>query len=388
MIKHLVSIDDLSKKTIEKIFHLADIYNSQLEKKEHIYICKDKIMATLFYEPSTRTRMSFESAMFKLGGKVISSADTKSTTSAAKGESLIDTIKVIQSYADIVVLRHFKDGSAMLAAENSDVPIINGGDGAHEHPTQTLCDLYTIRKLKKRKIYGLRVALCGDLKYGRTVHSLAYGLAKFGAKIFTIAPKGFELPEYVEHRIKSEYGIEIKKYNKLGEQLSQADVFYMTQKNEPDLFPRLSIEFFDAVYVTRIQIERLKGVKTVSEQTMSYFINKELLEKAKEDTIVMHPLPRRNELAYDVDQDKRAAYFQQAAYGVPIRMALIAILLGLKKLKFGVNKKLPEIFTLDKKCTNENCITTSEENAQNKYIKVNDLANTYRCFYCDQEQGI
>ncbi len=388
MIRHLVSIDDLSKDSIEKIFKLADSFNLQLKKRRPIEVCKNKIMATLFYEPSTRTRMSFESAMFRLGGKVISSADTKTTSSAAKGESLIDTIKVIQSYADIIVLRHFKDGSAVLAAENSDVPIINGGDGAHEHPTQTLCDLYTIRKVKKRKIEGLYVALCGDLKYGRTVHSLAYGLAKFGAKIFTIAPEGFELPEYVEHRIRSEYGIEIKKFKKIDEQLSQTDVVYMTQKNEPELLPRLSIEFFDAVYVTRIQMERIKGTKTISERTMSYFINKELLNKAKKDTIVMHPLPRRNELAYDIDQDKRAAYFQQAAYGVPIRMALVALLLGLRKNNIEIENKQPDINILDKECSNENCITRYEENIQYKYIKVNSLPNTYRCFYCDQEQEI
>lgn len=388
MFKHLVSINDLSKETIEKIFKLADHYRLQLEKKTSINKCKDKIMATLFYEPSTRTRMSFESAMFRLGGKVISSADTKVTSAAAKGESLVDTIKVIQSYADIIVLRHFKDGAAMLAAENSDVPIINGGDGAHEHPTQTLCDLYTIKKLKKRKIEGMYVALCGDLRYGRTVHSLAYGLAKFGARIFTIAPEGFELPEYVEHRIKSEYGIEIKKYKKIDEQLSQADVFYMTQKTELELLPRLSIEFFDAVYVTRIQMERIKGVKTIFKHTIPYLINKELLNKAKGDTIVMHPLPRRNELSYDIDQDKRAAYFKQAAYGIPIRMALIALLLGTTKSKIKIDQKQPELFSLGKKCSNENCITNAEENVQRRYTKANGLLNTYRCFYCDQEQEI
>jgi len=388
---HLVSIDDLSVYTIKKIFKLADEFYEKLKNKKPIDICKDKIMVTMFYEPSTRTRMSFESAMFRLGGKVISSADTKSTSSAAKGESLVDTIKVSQHYADLIVLRHFNDGSTILAAENSDVPIISGGDGAHEHPTQTLCDLYTIRK-EKGKIKDLNVALCGDLKYGRTVHSLAYGLAKFGAKIYSIAPDGFELPEYVKHRLKSEYNVEIKKHKKLDEELSQKDVLYMTQSKPTNtterLFPPLSIEFLDAVYVTRIQMERLQGSKNNYESMLSYLVNKELLEKAKKDTIVMHPLPRRNELAYDIDQDRRAVYFRQSEYGVPVRMALIASLLGLANFKIKRKEKDKRIIEINEKCSNTNCITTTEENIQNKFIKVNGLDNVYRCFYCDQEKTI
>lgn len=394
MTKYLVSINDLSVKTIEKIFSLADNFNSKLENKEPIDICKDKIMATMFYESSTRTRMSFESAMFRLGGKVISSADMGSTSAVAKGESLIDTIKVVQNYADVIVLRHFNDGSTMLAAENSDVPIISGGDGAHEHPTQTLCDLYTILK-EKGTIKGLNIALCGDLKYGRTVHSLAYGLAKYEANIFSVAPEGFELPEYVEHRLKSEYGREVKKFKKLDEKIDSLDVFYPTPHptqtskagrkkkitiETESLFPMVPIENFDAVYITRIQMERIHDGK---EGVISYLVNKELLKKAKNDSIVMHPLPRRDELSYDVDDDKRAAYFRQAAYGIPIRMAIIALFLGL--VDFEIEKKDIEIFTISKKCPNSNCITTTHENVQNKYIKVNGLPNVYRCFYCDQE---
>ena len=396
MPKHLVSINDLSKASIEKIFELADKIDEKLKNKEPIDICKHKIMATMFYEPSTRTRMSFESAMYRLGGKVISSADTKATSSAAKGESLIDTIKVIQHYADVVILRHFNDGSAKLAAENSLVPIISGGDGSHEHPTQTLCDLYTLRR-EKGKIKGLNIALCGDLRYGRTVHSLVYGLAKFGATIFTVAPDDFALPEHVERRLKSEYGTEVKKFKKFDEQLSAKDVQFMKNLKkgrgsnlediEENLFQPIPIEYFDAIYVTRIQMERIEGTKTRHESLMSYLVNKELLEKAKNDTIVLHPLPRRSELSYDIDKDKRAAYFKQAAYGVPVRMALIAILLDVTEDKIKMRFDKSTDIILDEKCSNHNCITQEQENVQHRFVKVEDPDNnTYRCFYCDSEK--
>lgn len=397
MTSHIVSIDDLSVDTIEKIFALADSYKEKLNKEEPIYICKDKIMATMFYEPSTRTRMSFESAMYRLGGNVISSADAMATSSTAKGESLSDTIKVIQHYADIIVLRHFNDGSTRLASEVADVPVISGGDGAHEHPTQTLCDLYTIKKIKG-EIKGLNVALFGDLKKGRTVHSLAYGLAKFGAKIFCVAPKGFELPEYVKHRVKSEYGIEIKQYSKLDEPLSDQDVLYMSgdthlkktkKQNKPvQLSLSQTINYLDAVYVTRIQMERRKDEDDAHAfGNIVDIVNKELLNKTKKDTIVMHPLPRRNELSYDIDQDKRAAYFKQAEYGVPIRMAIITAVLGLADFELEVKEKGRKIVD-DKKCDNPNCITVNQENIQNKYVKANGMINLYRCVYCDQEQEV
>jgi len=393
--KHLVSINDLSKASIEKIFDLADKIDEKLQKKEPIDLCKDKIMATMFYEPSTRTRMSFESAMYRLGGKVISSADTKSTSSAAKGESLIDTIKVIQHYADLVILRHFNDGSAKLAAENSLVPIISGGDGSHEHPTQTLCDLYTLRR-EKGKIKGLNIALCGDLRYGRTVHSLVYGLAKFGATIFTVAPDDFALPEHVERRLKLAYNTEVKKFKKFDEHLSATDVLFMKNLKKSkgakeeliseNLFQPIPIEYFDAIYVTRIQMERIEGTKSRHESLMSYLVNKELLEKAKNDTIVLHPLPRRSELSYDIDKDKRAAYFKQAAYGVPVRMALIAIMLGATDDNIKMNIEKSDDHFLEDKCSNHNCITQEEENVQHKFDKVEGADNTYRCYYCDLEK--
>lgn len=398
MAKHLVSFDNLSIKSIENIFSLADIFLEKLKNKEPIDLCKNKIMATMFYESSTRTRMSFESAMFRLGGNVISSADTQKTSSAAKGESLTDTIKVVQNYADIIVLRHFHDGSTLLASEYSDIPIISGGDGMHEHPTQTLCDLYTINKLKG-KIVGLNVALFGDLKHGRTVHSLAYGLAKFGAKIFCVAPEGFEIPEYVIHRVKSEYNIDIKQFSKLDEQLSDKDVLYMSgetaykklrnKKGAPiQLAFSQTIEFLDALYVTRVQLERIKN-KDMDQSSSSWAhivdaVNKDLLKKAKDDTIVMHPLPRREELSYDIDQDKRAAYFKQAEYGVPIRMALIVALLGLADFELEMESK-GKAKAFDQSCGNPNCITVKQDNVQHKYTKANGIPWLYRCAYCDQE---
>lgn len=402
MPKHLVSINDLSKAAIEKIFDLADKIDADIKANKPIDICRDKIMATMFYEPSTRTRMSFESAMYRLGGKVISSADTKATSSAAKGESLIDTIKVIQHYADLVILRHFKDGSAKLAAENSFVPIISGGDGAHEHPTQTLCDLYTLRR-EKGKIKGLNIAICGDLRYGRTVHSLVYGLAKFGATIFTVAPDDFALPEHVERRLKTSYNTEVKKFKRFDEKLSANDVLFMKNLKKSkgvkedivseNLFQPIPIEYFDAIYVTRIQMERIEvagrhpnGTKIMHESLMSYLVNKELLEKAKNDTIVLHPLPRRSELSYDIDKDKRAAYFKQAAYGVPVRMALIAIMLGAEMTNINMGFEKHDVCILDEDCSNHNCITQEEENIQHRYIKVEGADNTYRCFYCDSEK--
>lgn len=396
MANHLVSFDDLSVESIEKIFSLADFYYDKLKKKEAIDICKDKIMVTMFYEPSTRTRMSFESAMFRLGGKVISSADTQGTSSAVKGESLSDTIKVVQNYADIIVLRHFVDGSTVLASEYSEVPIISGGDGKHEHPTQTLCDLYTIKKLKG-EIAGKNVALFGDLKHGRTVHSLAYGLAKFGAKIFCVAPEGFEIPEYVIHRVKSEYNVDIKQFSKLDEPLSDQDVLYMSGETEfknlkkktgkpVQLAFSQTIEFLDALYVTRVQVERIKD-KDFQWSNIVDAVNKDLLKKAKDNTIVMHPLPRRDELSYDIDQDRRAAYFKQAEYGVPIRMALIVALLGLADFELKMQPKgKTRIF--DTVCTNSNCITNKQNHIEHKFTKANGIPWLYRCSYCDQEHVI
>ncbi len=401
MAKHLISIDNLSKKTIEDIFNLADSFDKQLNKGHQNDLCKGKIMATMFYEPSTRTRMSFESAMYRLGGSVISSADTVTTSSAAKGESLADTIKVLQHYADLIVLRHFKDGSTLLAAENSDVPIISGGDGSYEHPTQTLCDLYTLRR-EKGEIKNLQIAVCGDLKYGRTVHSLVYGLAKFGATIFSVAQKDFDFPENVKKRLKSKYGVVIKNFTKLDEKMNSEDVLYMTNimqskksksakkilKESDELFPRIPIEYFDAVYITRLQMERMQGIKSNYKSLMSYLVNKELLEKAKKDTIVMHPLPRRYELSYDVDHDKRAAYFRQAAYGIPIRMAIIAMFLGLVDFDIKLEPHQQKGIIMNEQCVNTNCITAGEENVQNKFLKSDDEENMYRCFYCDYEKVI
>ncbi len=389
MAKHLVSFDDLSINSIEKIFNLADSYYDKLKKKEPIDICKHKIMATLFYETSTRTRMSFESAMFRLGGKVISSADMKSTSSAVKGESLADTIRVIQNYSDIIVLRHNHDGSTLLAAENSIVPIISGGDGEHEHPTQTLCDLYAIKR-EKGTLKNLKVALFGDLKHGRTVHSLAYGLAKFGSEIFAIAPNGFEMPDYVIHKIQSEYGIDVTPGKSLDEPMTEnvGAVYVTAEQGQSEAFSH-SLKIIDALYVTRVQIERFKGQDNETWPRLVDKVNKELLKKAKakDDMIIMHPLPRRGELSYDIDKDPRAIYFKQAEYGVPVRMALIAALLGLADFEIQLEPK-SAAKNITKECINPRCITRHEENARTKYVIVNEGKHLYRCAYCDKEQTI
>ncbi len=389
MAKHLVSFDDLTMESIVKLFELADSYYDKLKKRECISICKDKIMATLFYETSTRTRMSFESAMFRLGGSVISAADMKSTSSVVKGESLADTIRVIQNYADTIVLRHNHDGSTLLAAENSAIPIISGGDGEHEHPTQTLCDLYAIKR-EKGTLSNLKVALFGDLKHGRTVHSLAYGLAKFGSEIFAIAPNGFEMPDYVIHKIKSEYGIDVNIGKSLDEPMTEnVGALYVTaEQGQREAFSH-SLKIIDALYVTRVQIERFKSQGNDDWPQLIDIVNKELLKKAKakDDMIIMHPLPRRGELSYDIDKDPRAIYFKQAEYGVPVRMALITAFLGLADFEIKLEPR-GAAKNISKRCDNPKCITLHEENARSKYMIVNEGKNLYRCAYCDREQPI
>ena len=301
----VIDIEQFSKEDMEKIFSVADEMQTLIGKPNEL--CKGKVMATIFYEPSTRTRLSFESAMHRLGGSVITVADPK-TSSIKKGESVADTVRVLEKYADVIVMRTPMEGSAKVAAEYSSVPIINGGDGTHQHPTQTLLDIYTMKK-RFGKVEGLNVLLCGDLKFGRTSHSLAYALAKSGANIKAVSPKGLELPDWLVSRLKSDYGTTVEQGNEIEKMIGWADV----------------------LYVTRIQKERFLSEKEYLKVRGSYKINKTLLEKAKKEMIVMHPLPRVNEIDYDVDSDGRAYYFEQAGNGVPVRMALIAMLLGVRQ---------------------------------------------------------
>ena len=265
----------------------------------------DRILATLFFEPSTRTRMSFESAMLRLGGSVISMADAKAS-SAAKGESLADTARIVSGYCDVIVTRHPELGSAQTIAEAASVPVINAGDGHNEHPTQTLTDIFCLRR-NKGTLEGLKVGLCGDLKYGRTVHSLAPALARFACELVLISPPALAMPEEVTANVQELGGAEPQVTDDLAGALEGLDMLYMT---------RLQQERFE----DPTEYEKYKGV---------YVLDKKLMKEAPQDMLVLHPLPRVDEIAPEIDDDPRALYFEQAASGVPVRMALIALLLGI-----------------------------------------------------------
>lgn len=300
--RHLIEPEDL---TLEEISDLVDV-GLDMHTNPRIYnkVCEGKILASLFFEPSTRTKFSFDSAMMRLGGNVIGFADA-STSSAKKGESLADTIRVMGYYADIIVMRHPKEGAPKLASQYSRIPIINGGDGGHQHPTQTLTDLITIKKYKGR-IDGHSVAFCGDLKYGRTVHSLIRTLARFGnKKFYLISPDELKLPSSLKRQLIEKFGVELIEVNYMEEVINEVDIFYMT----------------------RIQKERFFNEEDYLKLKNSYKLTRDKLKSAREDMIIMHPLPRVNEIAYDVDDDSRAVYFEQAELGVYVRMALITKLL-------------------------------------------------------------
>ncbi|MBM7561838.1 aspartate carbamoyltransferase [Fusibacter tunisiensis] len=300
--RHLVEPEDLS---LEEIQELVDtglkIYQSPQAYSE---ICKGKILASLFFEPSTRTKFSFDSAMMRMGGNVIGFSDAD-TTSAKKGESLADTIRVMNYYADIVVMRHPKEGAPKVAANYSKIPIINGGDGGHQHPTQTLTDLITIKRFKGQ-ITGHTMAFCGDLKYGRTVHSLIRTMARFGTKRFyLVSPEELKLPSALKRQLTEKYTVDFIESPYMEDVISEVDVFYMT----------------------RIQKERFFNEADYLKLKNSFKLTRDKLKNAKKDMIIMHPLPRVNEIAYDVDDDPRAVYFEQSEMGVYVRMALMAKLL-------------------------------------------------------------
>ena len=403
--RNLVTIDDLSNREIEALFSLADeMANAPNELSR---LCPGKIMASLFFEPSTRTRLSFEAGMLRLGGRVITAVDI-GASSLAKGESLADMAKVVGSYADIIVIRHPWEGAAKVVADYAGVPVINAGDGSHEHPTQTLCDLYTIRK-ERKTIKGLRIALWGDLKHGRTVHSLIYALARFGATILFRPGPRLEIPDHVLRRLSTEYKGELKKYEAVSKEaeggLFPIDAIYMTPSSPHQLamLPDVSIQVelkagVDALYVTRLQKERYAPTVEVQELKKVYPVVDKKLLKGKEfkKTLVMHPLPRVDELACEVDADPRSMYFKQAAYGMPVRMALIALLLGVKEITIPeekdsfIRKVDYPIYKRDSgvKCSNINCVSNQETEV--RYIKpefkiVSREPLTLRCVYCEHE---
>lgn len=301
--KSLIDPMDLSIDELEEIFALADQIIDAPEK--YMHCAEGKILATLFYEPSTRTRFSFEAAMLRLGGQVIGFSEPNSS-SVSKGETVADTIRIVSCYADIAAMRHPKEGAPRIAAMYSKIPVINAGDGGHQHPTQTLTDLLTIRKIKG-SLSNITIGLCGDLKFGRTVHSLIKALSRYSNnKIVLISPQELKIPDYIKKEILIKNNIQFVEANKLEDVISELDILYMT----------------------RVQKERFFNEEDYIRLKDSYILNKEKMEKAREDMIVMHPLPRVNEIAYEIDDDKRACYFIQAKYGMYARMALMAKLLG------------------------------------------------------------
>ncbi|MGN1198610.1 MAG: aspartate carbamoyltransferase [Acetatifactor sp.] len=301
--RNLMSPLDFTTEELDRLFDLANDIEHNPGKYAHA--CEGKILATCFYEPSTRTRLSFESAMTRLGGRVIGFSDAASS-SAAKGESVSDTIRVISCYADICAMRHPKEGAPMVAGEKSLIPVINAGDGGHQHPTQTLTDLLTIRSMKGR-LNGFTIGLCGDLKFGRTVHSLINALVRYqDIKFIFISPEELKVPDYIT------------------DMLREKNIAYEEVIRLEDVMPEL-----DLLYMTRVQKERFFNEEDYIRLKDFYILNMDKLALAKEDMLVLHPLPRVNEISVEVDDDPRAAYFKQAQYGVFVRMALILTLLEL-----------------------------------------------------------
>ena len=303
--RHLISPLDLSIEELDEILSLGQAIMQNPEKYSHV--CDGKKLATLFYEPSTRTRLSFESAMLNLGGKVLgcSSADS---SSASKGESVADTIRVISSFADICAMRHPKEGAPTVASMYSKIPVINAGDGGHNHPTQTLTDLLTIKSLKGR-LDNMTIGMCGDLKFGRTVHSLINAMVRYeNVRFILISPNELKIPDYLRQEVLDAKNIEYIETNELEKYMPELDILYMT----------------------RVQRERFFNEEDYIRLKDSFILDREKMKLARDDMYVLHPLPRVNEISTDVDDDPRAVYFEQVHYGVYARMALIITLLGLK----------------------------------------------------------
>jgi aspartate carbamoyltransferase catalytic subunit len=401
-LRHVTSINDLTDDEITKIFAAATRYLKELghpSVKHRIArsarTASGKILATLFYEPSTRTRLSFESAALRLGGGTISSADP-ATSSAAKGESLADTVRVVSNYADILVIRHPRDGAAKLAAEFAGIPVINGGDGAHEHPTQTLCDLFTLQQ-EKKSLKNLNVVISGDLKGSRTIHSFVYALARFQANIMLMpGGMGMELPEHVDWRLRNEFHSHpVPKNDQIEKKKNDIDVVYKTA-DQPHQLALIPVkDEIDIFYMTRFQKERwAEGQRNDYLKVDKQFLGEDKYKHAS----VLHPLPRVGELDRDLDEMPRAAYFRQAAYGVPVRMALIAALLdldkrtSLKKFETGFDDADYPTHVQPRElglaCHNKNCITHDEHDGPytaNRFYVIKKDGLRLRCFYCEAD---
>ncbi len=357
--KNLIDIKDLSLEELDELIQIAlDIISNPVKYSE---VCKGKKLATLFFEPSTRTRLSFTAAMMELGGNVLGFSEA-SSSSVSKGESVGDTLKVVSKFADIVAMRHPNDGAALVGASSSDIPVINAGDGMHCHPTQTLTDLFTIYR-EKGTFDNLTIGLCGDLKYGRTVHSLISALSRYkNIKLILISPKELMIPEYIKQGLIAPNHMEFKEVTSLEDNIDELDVLYMTRIQRE--------RFFD-----KEEYERLKD---------SYVLDVIKMSKAKKDMIVLHPLPRVNEISVQVDDDPRACYFKQVENGKYIRMALILKLLELAKEN---PKKEPlwdeKTIRKDLKCNNPRCISQYEQGHVHKFTLVDKKTKTYKCIYCE-----
>ena len=414
--RDFISIDDFSNDEILEIFRIADELQDVHARRSSLDLLNGKIMATLFYEPSTRTRLSFESAMLRLGGRVITSPDMQASSSAAKGETLADTARVVSEYADVLVIRHPVDGSSKVVAGHAHVPVINAGDGSNEHPTQTLCDLYTLVK-EKGRIKGLTVALCGDLRFGRTIHSLAAALARFGADLVLIPGEDLEMPQYLLRRLAIKYEQKLERamgLDFLHEQFGHFDAIYLTP-NDPNqqafVFPdqiqlngqvdlSKKITKFDALYMTRRQKERLSR----DPQTRGYpKVDADLLRSSRlKDAILMHPLPRVDEIATELDGDPRSKYFKQVSYGVLVRMALLRFLLVSPQapgpaVPRSSTRPAPlyrNTFGVGPLCPNENCVSHRERDVPSEFFILTREKTPashlliLECAYCALEASV
>ena len=357
--RHLIDIQDFSTAELDELIGVASDIIEHPEKYSDA--CRGKKLATLFFEPSTRTRLSFEAAMLELGGSVIGFSEAKSS-SASKGESIADTAKVISCYADIMAMRHPKEGAPYVASINATVPVINAGDGGHCHPTQTLADLLTIHR-EKGRLNNITVGFCGDLKYGRTVHSLISALSMYeDIRIVLISPEELKLPGYMRYEVLDKYGMPYEETADLDAALPKLDVLYMT---------RIQRERFPDPF----EYERLKD---------SYILTKEKMLLAKSDMVVLHPLPRVNEISVAVDDDPRAAYFRQVAYGKYIRMALILKLL--EESDGRCDALDTDGMIVDRiHCDNPRCITSVEQELAQVFRMVDPERKICRCLYCESK---
>ena len=359
--KHLIDPTDLSKQELEEIIDLAlDIID---HREKYSEVCKGKKLATLFYEPSTRTRLSFTAAMMELGGNVLGFSDAKSS-SVSKGETCADTTKVINCFADIIAMRHFEEGAATVSAMNSRIPVINAGDGSHSHPTQTLTDLLTIKR-EIGRFDNITIGFCGDLKFGRTVHSLIKALSRYkGVKVVLIAPEQLRLPDYMKEEVCDRNGVPYIEVDTMEEVMGDLDVLYMTRVQKE--------RFFD-----EDEYDRVKDF---------FILDKEKLKNARPEMRILHPLPRVNEISVDVDSDPRAAYFRQVENGKFVRMALIFKLLKWANDPEKTTKLVPDDAVRGKFiCRNKRCISNMETGVESLFRPAHDHSGGYRCVYCESK---